>query len=511
MAKICMTHGWHDDNKGDSAILMGTIDFLDQLIDAEQGRSDVSGAGVAKAEGHRIDILPIDDQVFATERGPFRHIRRRYRERVTVGQPLMPPMRDKLRFVTSLLGLGAKMMFGKQGKSGNDIIDAADLVVVKGGHIFHNGSFKKTLSSWLALIGYLAPVMLARKAGKRVLLLGHSFGPFKTPAQERFFLRTLSDCLVVSREEITHAMTQKADPKLPHALLGTDMAFAMAPRASDEHAAVKAPNGVASPYAVITLRDWWGLDQQAFAERVEVLSRSLLESRERLGIERLLVVPHVLGPTDIENDQRISQLVFDHLQKALATAGGEDLATRIELVQGDPSPDALVDLYRDAQFLVGTRFHSVIFALMSGTPVYALSYCGPKAPGIMRDFGLGDSVQDIENFDPARIVADIEQLVADKAFPALAEKVIAEKLAITADITRDFLRRAPGRAGVWGQRELKLNDAAFPAPVATATTAAPVNSAPADAGAADTMAADAPAGDNSATAAHDSEPVVRGA
>ena len=69
MAKICMTHGWHDDNKGDSAILMGTIDFLDQLIDAEQGRSDVSGAGVAKAEGHRIDILPIDDQVFATERG----------------------------------------------------------------------------------------------------------------------------------------------------------------------------------------------------------------------------------------------------------------------------------------------------------------------------------------------------------------------------------------------------------------------------------------------------------
>uniref|UniRef100_UPI002594A375 hypothetical protein n=1 Tax=uncultured Cobetia sp. TaxID=410706 RepID=UPI002594A375 len=76
---------------------------------------------------------------------------------------------------------------------------------------------------------------------------------------------------------------------------------------------------------------------------------------------------------------------------------------------------------------------------------------------------------------------------------------------------RDFLRRAPGRAGVWGQRELKLNDAAFPAPVATATTAAPVNSAPADAGAADTMAADAPAGDNSATAAHDSEPVVRGA
>ncbi|MDO6786116.1 polysaccharide pyruvyl transferase family protein [Cobetia marina] len=497
MAKICMTHGWHDDNKGDSAILMGTIDFLDQLIDAEHGRSDVSGEGVAKAEGHRIDILPIDDQVFATERGPFRHIRRRYRERVTVGQPLMPPMRDKLRFVTSLLGLGAKMAFGKQGKSGNDVIDGADLVVVKGGHIFHNGSFKKTLSSWLALIGYLAPVMLARKAGKRVLLLGHSFGPFKTPAQERFFLRTLSDCLVVSREEITHAMTQKADPKLPHALLGTDMAFAMAPRASDEHAEVKAPGGVASPYAVITLRDWWGLDQQAFAERVEVLSRSLLESRERLGIERLMIVPHVLGPTDIENDQRISQLVFDHLQKALAAAdGGEELATRIELVQGDPSPDALVDLYRDAEFLVGTRFHSVIFALMSGTPVYALSYCGPKAPGIMRDFGLGDSVQDIENFDPARIVADIEALVADKAFPALAERVIADKLAITADITRDFLRRAPGRAGVWGQRELKLNDDAYPAPTAAKAPDAT-----------DPVATDAPAAEH---ATHDSEPVVRG-
>ena len=35
MAKICMTHGWHDDNKGDSAILMGTIDFLEDEISGE--------------------------------------------------------------------------------------------------------------------------------------------------------------------------------------------------------------------------------------------------------------------------------------------------------------------------------------------------------------------------------------------------------------------------------------------------------------------------------------------
>ena len=109
---------------------------------------------------------------------------------------------------------------------------------------------------------------------------------------------------------------------------------------------------------------------------------------------------------------------------------------------------------------------------------------------------VGDSVQDIENFDPARIVADIEALVADKAFPALAERVIADKLAITADITRDFLRRAPGRAGVWGQRELKLNDDAYPAPTAAKAPAAT-----------DPVATGAPAAEH---ATHDSEPVVRG-
>ena len=49
--------------------------------------------------------------------------------------------------------------------------------------------------------------------------------------------------------------------------------------------------------------------------------------------------------------------------------------------------------------MVGTRFHSVIFALNVGVPAIAIAYGGNKSRGIMKDFGLEDFVLDMNDLE----------------------------------------------------------------------------------------------------------------
>lgn len=49
----------------------------------------------------------------------------------------------------------------------------------------------------------------------------------------------------------------------------------------------------------------------------------------------------------------------------------------------------LKSIYSVCDYIVGTRFHSVIFSFANHVPGIAITYTGNKAEGIMNDFGLG--------------------------------------------------------------------------------------------------------------------------
>ncbi|MNV68500.1 colanic acid biosynthesis protein [compost metagenome] len=48
-------------------------------------------------------------------------------------------------------------------------------------------------------------------------------------------------------------------------------------------------------------------------------------------------------------------------------------------------------------FVIGTRFHSVIFSQIMGVPSIAIAYGGNKSRGIMRELDLEEFVVDIES------------------------------------------------------------------------------------------------------------------
>jgi colanic acid/amylovoran biosynthesis protein len=76
-------------------------------------------------------------------------------------------------------------------------------------------------------------------------------------------------------------------------------------------------------------------------------------------------------------------------------------------------PTEITGLYASLDFLVGMRFHSVIFALTSYVPSIAIEY-HYKARGIMRDLGLEEWVLALDDMTEDRIITLFDRLVHEK-------------------------------------------------------------------------------------------------
>ena len=68
-------------------------------------------------------------------------------------------------------------------------------------------------------------------------------------------------------------------------------------------------------------------------------------------------------------------------------------------------------IYGECDFVVGTRFHSVIFAMSEGVPALAIAYGGNKGTGIMMDIGLSHMAIPIEDFSFAVVKQSFQELV----------------------------------------------------------------------------------------------------
>jgi colanic acid/amylovoran biosynthesis protein len=395
MKRITLVNVWHDDNKGDSAIVIATIGVLRAQL----------------GDSVRFGLLPMtiaDEREFAYA---YRHVRAAVGE-VEIAPCLLPTMRAASSRAGLFLSdaiylcrlLAASLTLRHRMTPGARLIAESELVICTGGHKFHA---RQANPLHLAnLYSHLAPLLVADWHGVPFFLWGHSLGPFHNTLAQRLTRAVLNRAQVIGvRESLSYEQAQRLGLPTQKVQRIPDPAFALEPTLTERVQRVMAQHGLEPErFLAVTVRQWkyaQGALYARYLDNVASLVRALLQAG---FASQAAIVVHAMGPTPHENDTIASQPLWARLQ---------DMP--VHLITEDFSPAELSAFYGQSRFLIGTRFHSVILAMVAGTPAYAISYFGPKSAGIMQDMGLSEWIVPLEQWEPTQVQerilnADIKQL-----------------------------------------------------------------------------------------------------
>jgi polysaccharide pyruvyl transferase WcaK-like protein len=221
-----------------------------------------------------------------------------------------------------------------------DVLDAADLVVSRGGVIYRSST---TLARTAALLRRTASLRYAQRRGTPTVLLGLHAGAIGGRLAERSCRRQYEQAdVVLPRGPLSEQRVRSLAPaasmhRLPDSVFGAELARVDRDAEMDGALAIS----VSDP-AIPHL------------DTIAGTARALLE---RGLVDRVIVVDQVSG------------------DDADATACGrlaQQLPDNTKLVRDDLSPSDLVHLYGSCVAVIASRLHAAILGLIGGTPSFPI-------------------------------------------------------------------------------------------------------------------------------------------
>jgi len=269
-----------------------------------------------------------------------------------------------------------------------------DGLFVKGGGFLH--SYGSLVDPYIMYF-QLFDVFLAKKHNIPVFILPNSIGPLKNRFARKIVLNALKSTKVIYvRESTSLDYLKTQDIK---ALKSPDLGFYLNPSKRDFKNYLY-DKGVLigdKKCVALTLRPYRfdgkkNADElyQNYLTQIKTFINNLLSN----GINVTLMA-HTIGPSAHEDDSIPLLEIFNSM---------EPHDNLVYLHDRDLNSEDLEKIYSYYDLVVGTRFHSVIFALNVNTPALAIAYGGNKAVGIMNDMGLSEFVIPIENPEASKLI-----------------------------------------------------------------------------------------------------------
>lgn len=381
---VVLVNAWHDDNKGDSAITEGTLSIL-------------WDAFVHHGFHPRFTVVGLNE-AGRLSRTATRHMSASWPDAVTLpiaiptelraGQQVRPLIDVPIWFAR-LVPFVVASLAGRTPQPLSELIGRADVLIGVGGSNLHDDESVHPLVSMARLYTLIAPFPPAVKAGKPVLLLGHTLGPF--PRRRRmstYIARRMIGVasLAVVREAESLPVADRLG--IRNTELAPDMAFALQPDGTERVRAIVRRLPL-SPMrtAVIAVRRHPSLGAEADERLLTELSDAVRRLVERDLCGAVVVAAHTIGPTVIEDDRSISMSFASQLRQRLP-------GIHVEYLQEDLAPAEMAWLYGQMACMIAVRLHAAILAMIMGTPTFAISYFTHKTSGVMAGVGLGDCVGD---------------------------------------------------------------------------------------------------------------------
>lgn len=292
------------------------------------------------------------------------------------------------------------------------LYEAADVIVAAPGGVNLGG-----FMDW----HHLFFLELAKYLKKPLAYVGRSIGPFSySNREERLFskhaVRVLRYCSFISLRDEKSAQTALAMGL--NFVRSCDSAFLEQPSAlvpeDLEKQLGRQPYFVFVPNSLVWHFNFRGVTK---SEAVDFFAQILGRLLAKYPGSKALMLPQLYdGPTEYENDE----LFFREVAERSADS-------RIIVAPDSLSSDIQQQLIREAQFLVGARYHSIVFAINNGVPFAALSY-EDKISGLAASSGLSGRVIELAGrFPDISIASDIENIL--DTFKSAPDASVARKLA----------------------------------------------------------------------------------
>ncbi|MCX7548866.1 polysaccharide pyruvyl transferase family protein [Xanthomarina sp. F1114] len=293
--------------------------------------------------------------------------------------------------LTSRVGFLNKLgraSLNEEQKKSLDIIPTLDALVVKGGGFLH--SYGKLQDPYVMYF-FLFDLMLAHRYNVKTVVLPNSIGPLKNGLAKYLVKRVLKRSAFVSvREEVSFNFVK--EQLGIQAFKYPDLGFFLKSSSFDAilYLLGKGIN-TTDKNILLTLRpyrfDGFKNPDKLYHDYLTEISQLVKEQVQR-GY-KFTFMAHTLGPSNHENDTLALKEVLSIID--------QDIRENITYIE-DFSLNAqdIQKIYANYDILIGTRFHSVIFALNEKIPCVAIAYGGNKSYGIMQDMDLANFVIGIE-------------------------------------------------------------------------------------------------------------------
>lgn len=255
---------------------------------------------------------------------------------------------------------------------------------------------------------HFVPILMALFLHKPVFLCAQSIGPFSLTRPVAKYLLNAVDLISV-RDDITMRYLKEIGIKNNSIVMTADMAFLLEPASAERVDSILGDEGID-----IGVTDVLGVSLSQLVEKkyqkrnplsrdmrfVELFAGILDNISSELGL-RIVLVPHVTGPSKAKDDRIIIRKIRDGMKE------------KAYVVEGDYSPEELKGIIGRCTIFLGARMHANIAALSQGVPVAAISY-SHKSPGIMDLFGQKQYVCPIESLNAEDIYEHIKSLYENR-------------------------------------------------------------------------------------------------
>ncbi|MFG6114176.1 polysaccharide pyruvyl transferase family protein [Halobacillus sp. MO56] len=288
-------------------------------------------------------------------------------------------------------------------------IKESDVLYFNGGNLFRSESF----TDYTRLLALMYPLKIARKLNLPYFILPQSASTIDSIGRLILKKNLQKAQIVWTREKTSYNYLKKCIPDI-NIKSTVDLAFFIenTPFSNVNNLVSNCSNKrkVAFTIRTQTVGDLKQIDKEKYDQIVSLIKRSIVTLLKTGSYEVILII-------QTKKDKEVTTSLYEKISNEF---------NYIHLIE-EYDALKLINIYKHCDVLLGMRLHSIILALLSGTPAvgYFDETWGFKNPGLMNKFNMPYYL--ISN-DTTDLVAKVQELASNKEIiTKQIEKIIDEE------------------------------------------------------------------------------------